>query len=51
MHQLLPCLRESPLDLSIPELSRVLNEKLGLETTRVIGLPPVVPINSLETDA
>ena len=44
--------RASAWDLSIPELLRVLTEKLGLECTRVqeIRLPPVVSTDSLETD-
>ena len=42
--------RASAYDLSIPELLRVLSEKLGLESTRVICIPPVFLTNSLETD-
>ena len=42
--------RVSAYDFSIPELLRVLNEKLGLEYTRVIRYPPVLPTNSLAAD-
>ena len=45
---------EAALDLSIPELLRVLNEKLGLECTRAreIRLPAVpASITSLEAEA
>ena len=44
---------EAALDLSIPELLRVLSEKLGLECTRAreIRLPPVpTSITSLEAE-
>lgn len=39
-------------DLSISELLRVLNDKLGLEYTRIreTGLSPAVSTSSLETD-
>ena len=44
---------EATLNLSIPELLRALNEKLGLECTRARGirLPPVpASITSLEVE-
>ena len=43
---------ETARDLSIADLLRMLNEKLGLECTRVQGtrLPPAVSATSLERE-
>lgn len=43
---------EAARDLSIEDLLHVLNEKIGLECTRVLGipLPPVFPPASLDTE-
>jgi len=43
---------ETARDLSIPDLLRVLNEKLDLEYTRLRGtpLPPTVSVASLESE-